>query len=107
MLIEIPVFICFNAESAHDAYRSASSHVFGAKITLRFDPEDSDVKPTYSRFYPSIPTAEFYPWEEMTILEFLPRHADAQLAKLADADPESYFVDKAAAAAQREKEENE
>lgn len=97
MLIDIPVFISFNADNANNAYRNSLSNVFGSTFTLRFDPENPDVPAQYATKYPAQPLTKFWPFEAATLFEFMPRNTEKRLIELAKRDPESYFTDQEAA----------
>lgn len=93
MLIDIPVFISFNAENARQADRSSRYSTFDRTFTMRFDPENDAVKPQYALTYPPKPDTQFYAGSAEFLFEVLPSDAtDKRFLELANADPESYFA---------------
>lgn len=93
MLIDIPVFICFNAQGSVPAYTGRSSEVFGRTFTMRFDPENDSVRPQYANEYPPKSDTKFWPDDAGLLFDLLPSSAtDKRFLELANADPESYFA---------------
>lgn len=98
MLIDIPVFISFNADNANNAYRNSPRNVFGRTITMRFDPENDAVRPQYALAYPPKPDTKFWPDDAGFLFDVMPSGAtDKRFLELAAEDPESYLVSGAAA----------
>jgi len=98
MLIEIPVFISFNAESANQAHVHSRNTVFGRTFTLRFDPEEPLAKAQIATVYPPKADTKFWTDVEGILFGLMPANAtDARFLELANQDPESYFADKEAA----------
>lgn len=93
MLIDIPVFLSFNADGVNTAYRCTGNQVFGCTITMRFDPADDTVRPQYALTYPPKPDTKFWPDDAGFLFDVMPRGAtDKRFLELAAEDPESYLV---------------
>lgn len=98
MLIDIPVFIAFNATNAVTAYRNNPSTIVGRTVTMRFDPEDTDLPITVADIWPPDAETHFHTDKDGVLAGILPRDFDAKFLALAEANPADYLVNQDAKA---------
>lgn len=92
MLIEIPVFMAFDANPLHSRGhidRAAGSRVF----TMRLDTEDTGRPAQYCTEYPPKPESFWSTDSDNVLFALLPSTIDRQLRERAELDPESYCSD--------------
>lgn len=98
MLIDVPVFISFNADNADQAYRHGPNKVFGRTITLRYDTaQGGDPKVQFCNEYPPTGKLAFHDDTDGIFHFIMPSRADSLIADLAEQYPEDYWVDQDAA----------
>lgn len=96
-MIEVPVFVSFNADNAKQA-SSGSNHVFGLTITLRYDDiQGGDPKVEYCIGYPPNPRSIWNEDRDQIFHYLMPSRADKAISDLAHRHPEDYYADPIAA----------